>query len=337
MLPSSPDFGHFFCFAEVPGREDWAELILVEEKDGCKAVNSAERDFVPSCVAVIDPLDRDSFTGLDCKYIIIRDTKYTPLKIEISPEVITSDPEGLILMARCLHLPYFLPKGQAIPVPTKLLVVNSAPGIYWAEVVGEDKPIIGCGIHRGFELQQEKVQQTPSWRFLGLEIASRTTRPQKAIKDNPRTLVDFHQLCGSLNWGGGSSPDEVVLLISQKGLVALVLWESSGRLKYVHVSVNTFSGAVYASAHREEATDAQKHLIQDSSVLSILKVIKTNNRPKYASKVFGEFLQQWGTEHKKGIPCSPTGQAGFERTKESCNSKKETDTTNEIVQSIFYS
>lgn len=90
---------------------------------------------------------------------------------------------------------------------------------------------------------------------------------------------------------------------------------SFGRLKYVHVLVGTFSEAVYSSTHTgEKSTDMQKHLIQAFSVLAIPEVVKTDNGPTYASKAFGEFLQQWSVEHKKGIPYSPTGQAMVERT-----------------------
>ncbi|NWR12859.1 POK18 protein, partial [Paradoxornis webbianus] len=53
----------------------------------------------------------------------------------------------------------------------------------------------------GFELQQEKVQRMPPWRYLGLEISKRTITPQKLVINNrPRTLRDLQQLCGSLNW-----------------------------------------------------------------------------------------------------------------------------------------
>lgn len=69
-----------------------------------------------------------------------------------------------------------------------------------------------------------------------------------------------------------------------------------GRLRYVHISVDTFSRAVYASVTHagEKLTDAQEHLVQAFSMLEIPKVIKTDNGPTYASKAFGEFLQQWG-------------------------------------------
>ncbi|RMC19387.1 hypothetical protein DUI87_03997 [Hirundo rustica rustica] len=90
---------------------------------------------------------------------------------------------------------------------------------------------------------------------------------------------------------------------------------SFGRQRYVHVSVDTFSGGVYASAHSgEKSSDAMKHLIQAFSFLGIPKSIKTDNGPTYTSKEFRSFLQQWGVEHKTGIPYSPTGQTIVERT-----------------------
>ncbi|RMC13517.1 hypothetical protein DUI87_08593 [Hirundo rustica rustica] len=56
-------------------------------------------------------------------------------------------------------------------------------------------------IAAGFELQNEKVQRMPPWRYLGLEISKRTIVPQKLeIKTKVSTLADLHQLCGSLNW-----------------------------------------------------------------------------------------------------------------------------------------
>ncbi|RMC19272.1 hypothetical protein DUI87_03879 [Hirundo rustica rustica] len=90
---------------------------------------------------------------------------------------------------------------------------------------------------------------------------------------------------------------------------------SFGRQGYVHVSAYICSGAVYASAHSgEKSSDAMKHLIQAFSFLGIPKSIKTDNGPTYTSKEFRSFLQQWGAEHKTGIPYSPTGQAIVERT-----------------------
>ncbi|RMC21241.1 hypothetical protein DUI87_02100 [Hirundo rustica rustica] len=60
---------------------------------------------------------------------------------------------------------------------------------------------INALIAAGFELQEEKVQRMPPWKYLGLEIGKRTIVLQKlAIKTKVSSLVDVHQLCGALNW-----------------------------------------------------------------------------------------------------------------------------------------
>ncbi|RMC14307.1 hypothetical protein DUI87_09400 [Hirundo rustica rustica] len=110
--------------------------------------------------------------------------------------------------------------------------------------------------------------------------------------------------------------------VNPRGLNSCELWQTDvthipqfGRSKYVHVSVDTFSSAVFASAHAGEKTlDAIKHLIQAFSFMGIPKELKTDNGPAYRSKEFCSFLQQWGVGHKTGIPHSPTGQAVVERT-----------------------
>ncbi|RMB96359.1 hypothetical protein DUI87_27160 [Hirundo rustica rustica] len=64
----------------------------------------------------------------------------------------------------------------------------------------------------------------------------------------------------------------------------------------------------------EKAGDVIKHLIHAFSFLGIPKELKTDNDPAYKSRELCSFLQQWGVEHKTGIPHSPTGQAMVERT-----------------------
>ncbi|XP_053789323.1 uncharacterized protein LOC128782857 [Vidua chalybeata] len=105
------------------------------------------------------------------------------------------------------------------------------------------------------------------------------------------------------------------------GLGALETWQtdithfpSFGRLKYIHVSVDTFSGAVFASTHTGEKTkDIIKHLYMAFSTLGVPKTIKTDNGPGFVSKQFMEFMQQWGIDHITGIPHNPTGQSIVER------------------------
>ncbi|RMB92891.1 hypothetical protein DUI87_30785 [Hirundo rustica rustica] len=58
-----------------------------------------------------------------------------------------------------------------------------------------------------FELQEEKIQRMPPWKYLGLEIGKRTIVPQKlVVKNNIETLADVQQLCGSLNWAPPDLP-----------------------------------------------------------------------------------------------------------------------------------
>ncbi|RMC17352.1 hypothetical protein DUI87_05933 [Hirundo rustica rustica] len=110
--------------------------------------------------------------------------------------------------------------------------------------------------------------------------------------------------------------------VSPRGLRSCEVWQTDvthfpefGRQKYIHVSIDTFSGAVFASAHTgEKAGDVIKHLIHAFSFLGIPKELKTDNGLAYKSRELCSFLQQWGVEHKTGIPHSPTGQAMVERT-----------------------
>ncbi|NWU28443.1 POK8 protein, partial [Dyaphorophyia castanea] len=109
--------------------------------------------------------------------------------------------------------------------------------------------------------------------------------------------------------------------VNPRGLASCEMWQTDvthfpefSRLKYVHVTIDTFSGAVYASAHAGEKTEhAKKHLLQAFVVLEVPRQLKTDNGPVYRSEAFKEFLDKWGVRHKKGIPYSPTGQAVIER------------------------
>ncbi|XP_053851921.1 uncharacterized protein LOC128817462 [Vidua macroura] len=286
----------------------------------------------------------------------------------------------------------------------------------------------------GFQIAEEKIQLSSPWKYLGFLITGRTVAPQSlTIKDNPQTLRDLQQLCGTITWirpllgltteelsplfqllkGDGdlasprhltpdarealervaaaiksrqahrvvrSLPINCAILVlrptlpdvhmqarmshaffhqnapalcrqfkiskeqarailatcpncqshalpslatgvNPRELGALETWQtdithfpSFGRLKYIHVSVDTFSGAVFASTHTGEKTkDIIKHLYMAFSTLGVPKTIKTDNGPGFVSKQFMEFVQQWGIDHITGIPHNPTGQSIVER------------------------
>nr|KAF6369060.1 hypothetical protein mMyoMyo1_010465 [Myotis myotis] len=89
---------------------------------------------------------------------------------------------------------------------------------------------------------------------------------------------------------------------------------SFGRLKYVHVIIDTCSGAMYAQAHTGEKT---RHAIATLKgaflTLGFPWEIKTDNGPCYTSKAFQLFLTKHNIKHVTGIPYNPQGQAIVER------------------------
>ncbi|KFO52576.1 hypothetical protein N302_04667, partial [Corvus brachyrhynchos] len=110
--------------------------------------------------------------------------------------------------------------------------------------------------------------------------------------------------------------------VNPRGLSSCEVWQTNmthfpafGRLKYLHVSVDTFSGAMFTSAHAgEKAADVEQHLVQAFATLGVPQKIETDNGPAYVSSWLRRFLQSWGIKHTTGIPHSPTGQAIVERT-----------------------
>ncbi|NXE74555.1 POK6 protein, partial [Cochlearius cochlearius] len=101
-----------------------------------------------------------------------------------------------------------------------------------------------------------------------------------------------------------------------KGLKALELWQMDithvpefGRMKYVHVTIDTFSKMIWATAlPGEKAHHVCKHLLACFAVLGVPERIKTDNGPAYVSQKVRVFLLRWGVDHVTGIPHSPTGQ-----------------------------
>ncbi|NWU59456.1 POK19 protein, partial [Dromas ardeola] len=99
-----------------------------------------------------------------------------------------------------------------------------------------------------------------------------------------------------------------------RGLRALQLWQTDvthitefACLKYIHVSIDTFSSALVATG--ESARDVLRHWQCAFSVLGVPRQIKTDNGPAYVSQKVACFLQLWGVTHVTGIPHSLTGQS----------------------------
>lgn len=85
---------------------------------------------------------------------------------------------------------------------------------------------------------------------------------------------------------------------------------SFGKLKYVHVSIDTYSGLIFASAHSgERIKDVKSHCLQAFAFMNVPRQIKTDNGPAYTSKTFQQFCAYYDILNKTGIPYNSQGQA----------------------------
>jgi transposase InsO family protein len=82
-----------------------------------------------------------------------------------------------------------------------------------------------------------------------------------------------------------------------------------GKLKYIHVSVDTFSGFICVSLQTGEATKhAISHVLSGLAVTPQPKILKTDSGTGYASSNFKQLCAQMGIKHINGIPYNPQGQ-----------------------------
>ncbi|KFO61136.1 hypothetical protein N302_09553, partial [Corvus brachyrhynchos] len=140
---------------------------------------------------------------------------------------------------------------------------------------------------------------------------------QKQFHLTPTEARDIVSACADCHGLAAPLPAGV----NPRGLKALQIWQTDvthipefGRLKYVHVSIDTFSSAMWATAHTgEKGRDVIAHWKLAFSVLGVPASVKTDNGPAYASEKTRQFLHLWGVDHTFGIPHSPTGQVIVER------------------------
>jgi transposase InsO family protein len=79
-----------------------------------------------------------------------------------------------------------------------------------------------------------------------------------------------------------------------------------GKLKYIHVCIDTYSGFLFAFLHTGEASkNVIDHCLQAFNAMGFPKLIKTDNGPSYSSKNFTSFCKEFGIKHKTEFLITP--------------------------------
>ena len=110
--------------------------------------------------------------------------------------------------------------------------------------------------------------------------------------------------------------------VNPRGIYPSDIWQtdviymsSFGRLEVIHVSVDTYLGMIYASAHYgETSAHVISHFLQVFSYMGLPKSVKTDNGPAYVSHGLAKFLSDWSISHSTGIPYNSQCQAIIEHT-----------------------
>ena len=142
--------------------------------------------------------------------------------------------------------------------------------------------------------------------------------PKQIKTDNAPayTSAAFKRLCQQF-----SKVHSTRIPYNPQGLRPNALWQMDvthipafGKLSFVHVTVDTFSHVIIASARSGEAArDVIQHLFQCFSQIGLPEQMKTDNALAYTSAAFKRFCQQFSRVHSTGIPYNPQGQAIVER------------------------
>ena len=109
--------------------------------------------------------------------------------------------------------------------------------------------------------------------------------------------------------------------INPRGVRPLQVWQmdvthisSFGRNQYLHVSIDTCSGVMFATPLTgEKASHVIQHCLEAWSAWGKPKLLKTDNGPAYTSQKFQQFCRQMEVTHLTGLPYNPQGQGIVER------------------------
>ena len=104
--------------------------------------------------------------------------------------------------------------------------------------------------------------------------------------------------------------------VNPRGLHPSDLWQrdvthisSFGKLQYVHVSIDTCFGIIYASPlSGEKIVNVVSHCLEAWAAWGKPRTLKTDNGPGYTSKGFQTFCRKMQVQHITGLSYNPQGQ-----------------------------
>ncbi|RMB88386.1 hypothetical protein DUI87_35229 [Hirundo rustica rustica] len=151
-------------------------------------------------------------------------------------------------------------------------------------------PVKAPSAQGNINVAPESPGEDPMNRAAAEEVSSGTESCRNSSPEPEEPGLHRVQVVSSCDLSNGESMDPTG--VNPRGLKALELWQTDvtqvtefGRLKYVHVTVDTFSSVMWASAHTgEKARDVIAHWRQAFAVLGIPSAVKTDSGPAYASQ-----------------------------------------------------
>ena len=135
----------------------------------------------------------------------------------------------------------------------------------------------------------------------------------KISRDQAREIVKSCGICVTMLPVPhlGVNPRE--LIPNERWEMDVTHFSSFGRLKYVHVIADTYSGLIHASSPSGEASrDVITHTLQCMAAMRKPQIIKTDNGPGYTGTKFQQFCSQFDIKHVTGVPYNPQGQGIIE-------------------------
>ena len=132
-----------------------------------------------------------------------------------------------------------------------------------------------------------------------------------------RVLVHLRFMCR----GSGQFLPTPHVGVNPRGVRPLQVWQmdvthisSFGRNQYLHVSIDTCSGVMFATPLTgEKASHVIQHCLEAWSAWGKPTILKTDNGPAYTSTKFQQFCHQMDVTHLTGLPYNPQGQGIVER------------------------